>query len=318
MRRELLRHVAFVNEVVERGVIEVLPPGRIADRLLERIYGESPFNREVTTALLGGEGRLLDGGDLTISEHTEIDFRLDSVDDRSYQLVMEQRYSFRNRIPTSTFVIFATSAPRLRDSIISGCRLPLFELWFVREDPDEPRFEDSVEAMRESVRVGMQFADVRGSGPRRRGAGPGAAPARGEAAGLGPVPRLLPHGRRRRRRGVLDRVDYMDSLRIFEVELPALAETGSWSRRSCGSRSGRPPCSWSATGTATGRRRTRASSSRCDSTRRSCISATVPTCTSTPSRSPFPVPGLRPRGRAGPARRTCLYAAGCSRVTVSR
>ena len=103
-----------------------------------------------------------DGGDLTISEQTEIDFRLDSVDDRSYQLVMEQRYSFRNWIPTAKVVIFATSAPRLRDSIISGCRLPLFELWFVRDDLDEPRFEDSVEAMRESVRVGIQFADARG------------------------------------------------------------------------------------------------------------------------------------------------------------
>lgn len=225
VRRELLRHVAFVNEVVERGVIEVLPPGRIADRLLDRIYGESPFNREVTTALLGGEGRVLDGGDLTISEHTEIDFWLDSVDDRSYHLVMEQRYSFRNRIPTSTFVIFATSAPRLRDSIISGCRLPLFELWFVRDDTDEPRFEDSVEAMRESVRVGMQFADPHGRVHDVEARDP--APYLREVK-LRDWGRYLDFFRTdgAENGAVLDRLDYMDSLRIFEVELPALAEQG--------------------------------------------------------------------------------------------
>jgi hypothetical protein len=223
VRRELLKHVAFVNEVVERGVIEVLPPGRVADRLLERIYGESPFNKEVTTALLGGEGRLLDGGDLTISEHTEIDFWLDSVDDRSYHLVMEQKYSFRNRIPTSTFVIFATSAPRLRDSIISGCRLPLFELWFVRDDTDEPRFEDSVEGMRESVRVGMQFADRRGQVHDVEARDP--APYLREVK-LRDWGRYLDFFRTdgAENGSVLNRLDYMDSLRIFEVDLPALAE----------------------------------------------------------------------------------------------
>ncbi|NMO92961.1 hypothetical protein [Actinomycetospora sp. TBRC 11914] len=226
VRRELLRHVAFVNEVVERGVVEVLPPGRIADRLLERIYGESASNREVATALLGGEGRVSNGGDLTISEHTEIDFRLDSVDDRSYQLVMEQRYSFRNRIPTSTFVIFATSAPRLRDTIISGCRLPLFELWFVREDPDEPRFEDSVEGMRDSVRMGMQFADDQGRIHDVEARHPGRHLREVKLRDWG---RYLDFFRADGPEdgAVLNRVDYMDSLRIFEIELPALAGDGA-------------------------------------------------------------------------------------------
>jgi hypothetical protein len=226
VRQELLRHVEFVNEVVERGVIEVLPPGRIAERLLERIYGESPFNREVTTALLGGDGRALDGGDLTISEHTEIDFRLDSVDDRSYMLVMEQRYSFRNRVPTSTVVIFATSAPRLRDSIISGCRLPLFELWFVRDDVDARLFEDSVEAMRESVRVGVQFADAQGRVHDVEARDPGVHLREVKLRDWG---RYLDFFRTdgSETGSVLDRVEYMDSLRIFEVDLPALAGQGA-------------------------------------------------------------------------------------------
>jgi hypothetical protein len=226
VRRELRRHVAFVNEAVERGVIEMLPPGRVAHRLLERIYGESPFTREVATALLGGDGHAHDGGDLTISEHTEIDFRLDSVDDRSYQLVLEQRYSFRNRIPTATFVIFATSAPRLRDSIISGCRLPLFELWFVREDPDEPRFEDSVEAMRESVRVGMQFADARGLVHDVEARHPGRHLREVKIRDWGRYLDFFRADGAHDTAAVLDRVDFMDSLRIFEVELPALAGDG--------------------------------------------------------------------------------------------
>jgi hypothetical protein len=227
VRRELRRHAAFVNEAVERGVIEVFPPGRIAHRLLERIYGESPFNREVATALLGGDGHALDGGDLTISEHTEIDFRLDSVDDRNYQLVLEQRYSFRNRIPTSTFVIFATSAPRLRDSIISGCRLPLFELWFVREDPDAPRFEDSVEAMRESVRVGMQFADVRGQVHDVEARHPGGHLREVKIRDWGRYLDFFRKDGAADATAVLDRVDFMDSLRIFVMELPALVGDGA-------------------------------------------------------------------------------------------
>ncbi|MCD2187751.1 hypothetical protein [Actinomycetospora soli] len=221
VRRELLGHVEYVNEVVERGVVEVLPPGRVAERLLDRVYGPSPYNQALLTALLGGEGRAGDGGDLTISEHTEIDFRLDSLDDRSYHLVIEQRYSFRNRVPTSKVVIFATSEPLLRDSIISGCRLPLFELWFVREDPDKPRFEESVEAMQRSIHVGLEYADEHGRRHEVPLSDPRDVIREVKVQEWG---KYLTFFRSDLTEGLeLDRRVYMDRLRIFEIDLHALS-----------------------------------------------------------------------------------------------
>ncbi|MEJ2866264.1 hypothetical protein WCD74_00715 [Actinomycetospora sp. OC33-EN08] len=217
VRRELLGHVDYVNRVVEQGVIEVLPPGRVADRLLERIYGPSPFNQPLATALLGGEGLMGDAADLTISEHTEIDYRLVRVDDANYQLVMRTHYSFRNRIPSRRLVIFATSDETLRDRIVVGCRFPLFESWFVREDETKTLFEDSVESILQSVAVGLEYEDDRGQITK--------VPARHPSANLHEV-KVRDWGRYLTFFGTdgdngwtIDRQQYMDRLRIFEIDL---------------------------------------------------------------------------------------------------
>lgn len=221
VRHQLRRQAEFVSRTVERGMLDTLPPGRAMEHLLARVYGESAANRDVATAVLGGEGAAHDGGDLTISEHTEIDFELSWISDTTYQLVMEQNYSFRNRVPTSSFVIFATSDTVLRDSIIAGCRLPLFELWFV--GPSETYFEDSVEDMRESVRIGMHYRDADDVAHETPARHPGQHLREIKLRDWG---RYLSFFRTDLPSGVaVDRQQYMDRLRIFEVDLHSLAES---------------------------------------------------------------------------------------------
>ncbi|WP_433803063.1 hypothetical protein [Actinomycetospora sp. CA-084318] len=217
VRRELLGHVEYVNEVVERGVVEVLPPGRVAERLLDRVYGPSPYNQALLTALLGGEGRAGDGGDLTISEHTEIDYRLTRLDEANYHLVMETKYTFRKRVPTRNLVIFATSDETLRDMIVKGCRFPLFEMWFVREDETKSLFEDSVESLRDSVLVGVEHADGAGRTEVVEARHPGKHLREVRVRDWGGYLAFFGAG------GAFDQALWMDRLRIFEIDLHGLA-----------------------------------------------------------------------------------------------
>jgi hypothetical protein len=221
VRRELRRHAEFVNEAVERGLLDVLPPRRIADRLLERVYGSSPFNEAVSTALIGGQGVAVDGADLTVSEHTEIDYTLTRVDHVNYHLVMETRYSFRNRVPARELVVFATSDATLRDSIVAGCRFPLFELWFVREDESRVIFEDSVESMRDTVHVGLEYVDVHGKVHEVAARHPGK---HLREAKVGEWSRYLTFFGNLDSNGMaVDRQLYLDKLRIFKIDLFAFA-----------------------------------------------------------------------------------------------
>lgn len=221
-RRELRRHSRTVSDTAARRMIELLPPRQVAELLLDRVYGPSDANGDVVTALLGGEGLSVDGSDLTISDYTEIDYRLSRVDRQHYRLVLEQRYEFRHRVPTNRFVIFATSDPILRDTIVSGCRLPLFELWFVQDDPHDALFEESVEAIRATVMLGMQYYDDAGVDRK--------VSLRHPEDHLREV-KLQDWGRyltffRTDLVGqpTTDRRRYMGKLRIFEVDLHVLAE----------------------------------------------------------------------------------------------
>jgi hypothetical protein len=225
VRHQLRRQAQFVSQTVERGMLDSLPPGQVMEHLLARVYGPSPSNRDIATAILGGEGLAPQGSDLTISEQTEIGYRLTRLDELTYQLVLDAQYSFRNRVPTASFVIFATSDPALRDSVTAGCRLPLFELWFVREDDAEPQFEESVEGMRESVLVGMEYVDLDDRVHE--------IPARGPGRNLREI-KLQDWGKyltffRTDLAGerAIDRRKYMNRLRIFEIDLHALATPGT-------------------------------------------------------------------------------------------
>lgn len=138
VRRELRYEASRLVDAVGQGMMDVLPLAQILGPLLDRVYGPSEHNRVVLTSVLGGAGLAADGSDLTISEYTDVTYRLARVDDVYFQLRMEVDYAFRRRVPASTFVFFATSDSLLRDSIVVGSTQSLFELWFVSDDAKTP------------------------------------------------------------------------------------------------------------------------------------------------------------------------------------
>lgn len=225
VRHQLRRQAEFVTRTIERGMLDSLPPGTVMEHLLERVYGPSESNRAVATAVLGGEGAAHDGGDLTISEHTEVEFQLSWIDEATYRMVMEQRYRFRNRVPAARFVIFATSDYELRDRIISGCRVPLFDMWFVGADQAGKYFDESVESMRDTVHIEMQYTD----GADRMRSVVAEAPQNSlEEVRLRDWGRYLTFFRTDLPAGQgLDRGQYMDKLRIFEFALDPVETTST-------------------------------------------------------------------------------------------
>lgn len=134
-------------------------PQQVMATFLDSIYGENEANRDVVTAVLGGAGMLPHGGDLTISTRTEVKLELSAVDDELYHLTSSVTYRFKENVRADRFLVFATCNALLRDSIVSGSRLPLFELWFV---PDSSLFQDSVDAMVTSVRLGIDYLALDG------------------------------------------------------------------------------------------------------------------------------------------------------------
>jgi len=160
MHKEIAKQI---TAGVELSVLRAVPPAQALTAVLANVYGSSPYNSEVVTSLLGGEGRELDRSDLTISEHTEVDYRLLRVDEDTYNLVMQVGYSFKDRVPADKFIIFATSDATLRDSIVVGCPQPLFELWFVPDDPIKSLFHESVDRMLPSVRIDLKYLDEFGN-----------------------------------------------------------------------------------------------------------------------------------------------------------
>jgi hypothetical protein len=137
-------------------IVEALLPHQVMEAFLESIYGKNEANRDVMTGVLGGEGRQPLGGDLTISTHTGVNLELRAVDRELYHLTTAVTYSFKKNVQVDRFIIFATSNALLRDSISSGCQLPLFELWFV---PDGATFQSAVDDMLPSVRLGIEYLD---------------------------------------------------------------------------------------------------------------------------------------------------------------
>lgn len=137
-------------------IVEALLPQQVMEVFLESIYGKNDANRDVMTGVLGGEGRRPLGGDLTISTHTGVNVELRAVDHELYHFTLAVTYSFKKNVQVDRFIIFATCNALLRDSISSGCQLPLFELWFV---PDSELFQSSVDDMLPSVRLGIEYLD---------------------------------------------------------------------------------------------------------------------------------------------------------------
>jgi hypothetical protein len=156
---EAFLHHRFVHEIARisgPSIVENLLPQDVMHTFLASIYGDNDANRDVVSGVLGGEGLRPQGGDLTISTHTTVDYELSAIDPETYHLTSTVSYSFKKGVAVDRFVIFATCNALLRDSISSGCRLPLFELWFV---PDPELFQDSVDDMLPSVNIGISYVD---------------------------------------------------------------------------------------------------------------------------------------------------------------
>jgi hypothetical protein len=140
-------------------IVEALLPQQVLETFLRSIYGENDANRDVVIGLLGGEGLSPQGGDLTISTHTAVSLELRAVDHERYHLTSKVTFNFKKNVAVDRLIIFATCNALLRDSISSGCRLPLFELWFV---PDSALFGASVDDMLPSVLIGIDYFDQNG------------------------------------------------------------------------------------------------------------------------------------------------------------
>jgi hypothetical protein len=153
------RLVAEIARIAGPGIVETLLPQEVMETFLDFTYGKNEANRDVVVGVLGGEGLRPRGGDLTISTHTTVDYELRAVDFETYHLTSTVSYSFKKNVAVDQFIIFATCNALLRDSIASGSRLPLFELWFV---PDASLFQDSVDDMLPSAQIGIDYIDHRG------------------------------------------------------------------------------------------------------------------------------------------------------------
>ncbi|HVV12750.1 hypothetical protein [Amycolatopsis sp.] len=150
---------AELTRIAGPRIVEALLPQQVMETFLESIYGANEANRDVITGVLGGEGRRPLGGDLTISTHTGVHIDLRAIDHDFYHFTLAVTYSFKKNVQVDRFIIFATCDALLRDSISSGCQLPLFELWFV---PDSALFQESVEGMLPTVRLGIEYVDDNG------------------------------------------------------------------------------------------------------------------------------------------------------------
>lgn len=159
---ELFVHPRLMAEfagIAGPRIVEALLPQQVLSTFLRSIYGDNDANHDVVIGLLGGEGVRPQGGDLTISTHTAVSLELRAVDHERYHLTSKVTFSFKKNVAVDRFIIFATCNALLRDSISSGCRLPLFDLWFV---PDSALFGSSVDDMLPSVLIGIDYLDQNG------------------------------------------------------------------------------------------------------------------------------------------------------------
>lgn len=216
-RRVLRRHL--LEELVRLSGPSVVPapaPQQVMTTLLSTIYGDSDADRAFVAGSLGGEGVDPHGGDLTISNHTTVQLGLRAVDREASELILTVTHSVKPDLTDYRFAIFATCDPLLRDSITLASRLPLFESWFV---PDRSLFEESIDDIRGSARLGIRYTDRYGEShdvPLTKteltevGYRDWPSFLRFFQESLGTMPRQNP-------------MDYMSTLRIFECDLGELA-----------------------------------------------------------------------------------------------
>ncbi|WP_051362840.1 hypothetical protein [Amycolatopsis thermoflava] len=134
------------------GIVDSMSPKQLLDVLLSSIYGRNDANHDVVTGLLGRH--------LTVSTHTEVDLELSALNHELYELRYTCAYRFRRPLTTSRFMLVMTSDAGIRDSIVAGIDLPLFELWFFSE---RGGFDDASDRTIASVRLSFDYRDLDGN-----------------------------------------------------------------------------------------------------------------------------------------------------------
>jgi hypothetical protein len=158
-RRLRKSFIAEMRRISGPSIVKALLPRQVLYTLLSHIYGEQPENRDVTAGVLGGAGEKPNGADLTISSSTTVYYRLQNAGAGQYRLTSTVRYAFTHPVSDARFALFALGSADLRDSIILGCDLPLFDYWYF---PSDEQFERSSETVRKSAKMKVLYLDADG------------------------------------------------------------------------------------------------------------------------------------------------------------
>ncbi|UQS21998.1 hypothetical protein L1857_03740 [Amycolatopsis thermalba] len=134
------------------GIVDSMAPKQLLDVLLSSIYGRDDATHDVVTGLLGRH--------LAVSTHTEVDLELTALSGELYELRYTCTYRFRRPLVTNKFVLVMTSDAEVRDSLVAGIELPLFDLWFF---PDRSGFDEAAARTLASVRIACDYLDAEGN-----------------------------------------------------------------------------------------------------------------------------------------------------------
>jgi hypothetical protein len=146
---------ARMNQVMGVAVIDAMPPAEILARLLRRVYGDHAANEHVVEGLLGGAGHDAEGADLSLAGSTTVLYELGAAEPETYSLTSTVSYGFPRPVTDLTMTIFTTSDARLRDVIVTACSRPLFD-WVYFADEEQWR---AVHGEPVSVEIGARFLD---------------------------------------------------------------------------------------------------------------------------------------------------------------
>lgn len=158
--------VAELKRVSGPQLIQLLQPRTTLHSLLDLVYGTKRPNRDVVVGVLGGFGEATDRRDLSISDETAIKLTLADADDREhYDFTITAEYIFGERqADADSFILFVTSSPRIRDSLVTACDRPLFDYWYFPGRDDIPDLLPLMNSMRVDLRYEDKDDNVRWTG----------------------------------------------------------------------------------------------------------------------------------------------------------
>jgi hypothetical protein len=140
------------------AMIQAMAPRVVLDSLLSKTLGNRHGYQEIITALLGGPGRDLFGGDTVVSRRTSVHLKIESVTDTECINYFTWTHEYSGVRNSHKLVIFATSDREIASLVLTERTYPLYEVWLVEEE----NLEDFIPALQESLRVGVTYVDAAG------------------------------------------------------------------------------------------------------------------------------------------------------------